>query len=70
MTNTYTPEPVLKVSDVAAHLDMHHSGVYELVKSGELRSVRVGRLIRIPASALDDFLSGTTGTTGSDDSAA
>lgn len=32
--------------------------VRELIRTRKLRSVRCGRLIRIPMDALDDFLSG------------
>lgn len=59
-TATHTPERVYTVDQIAEHLDMARSGVYSLVRSGELRSVRVGRLIRVPASALDEFLAGAT----------
>lgn len=65
-TTTHTPEPTYKVSQVAEHLDCDRSGVYRLVKSGELRSVRIGRLVRIPASALDEFLAGAAGPSDPD----
>jgi excisionase family DNA binding protein len=65
-TATHTPERVYTVEQVADHLAMHTSGVYRLVQSGDLRSVRAGRLIRIPASALDEFLAGPTEPTSPD----
>lgn len=66
ITATHTPQPVYRVSEVAEHLELDRNTVYELVKSGELRSVRVGRHIRITASALDDFLGGSAGPTSPD----
>jgi excisionase family DNA binding protein len=57
---TTTPEPVYTVAQIAEHLGVAKEGVYELVRSGELRCVRVGRLIRVPVSALDEFLAGGT----------
>lgn len=58
MTNTAQPDPVYRVADVAEHLNVEQATVYALVASGRLRAVHVGRLIRIPASALNDFLAG------------
>lgn len=55
---THTPETVYKASTVAELLSCDRSGVYRLIRSGELRVVRIGKLVRIPASALDDFLAG------------
>lgn len=52
-----TPEPTYNVAEVAVHFGCDKSGVYNLVKRGELRHIRIGKLIRIPASAVDEFLS-------------
>lgn len=38
-------------------LAISRSRVYELVKAGQLRAVRVGSAIRIPRDALDAFIS-------------
>jgi excisionase family DNA binding protein len=54
--NTDAPEPVLKPRAVAQHLGCTEPTVYQLVRSGELRAIRVGRLIRVPESALRDFI--------------
>lgn len=32
--------------------------VYKMVTTGHLRAVRVGRTLRVPMSALDEFLAG------------
>lgn len=50
------PERVLTVKDVAHHLGISDWTVYNLVTGGHLRAIRVGRLIRIPASALSEFI--------------
>lgn len=49
-------ERVLKVLDVAEHLDCDTGTVYRLIDQGKLRAVRVGRLLRVPESALADFI--------------
>ena len=45
------PEMVT-VEEMSAYLRVSRNVAYELVKSGTLRSVRYGRLIRIPKQAL------------------
>ena len=47
------PEMVM-VEEAAAFLRIGRNAAYDLVKSGALRSVRFGRLIRIPKQALLD----------------
>lgn len=49
---------VLKVTELAEALRVGRSAAYQLVREGEIRSIRVGRAIRIPAEALDEYLSG------------
>jgi excisionase family DNA binding protein len=44
---------------VAAQLEVSRATVYKLVKSGHLRHRRVGLQIRVPLSALDEFLAAT-----------
>jgi excisionase family DNA binding protein len=43
-------------SEVAARLKVSRATVCVLVKSGQLRHRRVGLQIRVPISALDEFL--------------
>lgn len=52
---------VLTVPEVAERLRVGRAAAYRLVESGELRSIRVGRTIRIPQQALDEFLEGDPG---------
>lgn len=52
---TYKPE------DVGPLLGIGRNSTYELIRSGKLRSIRVGRKILIPASAIYDFLNGQNG---------
>jgi len=53
--------PFIDVTDFAACLGVGQGVVYSLVKSGEVQSVRVGRLVRIPTSELHK-LAGRTPT--------
>ena len=47
---------VLAVSDLARLLGIGMNSAYNLVRSGRVRSIRVGHQIRIPKSAVLDFL--------------
>lgn len=46
----------LTVEDVAKILGIGRNSAYSLVHSGALRYIRIGRQIRIPKSALMDYL--------------
>lgn len=46
----------LSVPDVAAILNIGCASAYELVRCGRLRSLKIGRKIRIPREALTEFL--------------
>lgn len=48
---------ILTVDQLADILSIGRNTAYDLVRSGQIRSVRVGRQIRIPRDALIDFLS-------------
>jgi excisionase family DNA binding protein len=45
-----------RVEHVAAALDCSKWSVYQLIESGELKAVRVGRAIRVTRGALEAFL--------------
>ena len=47
---------VLTVSDIAKILDIGRNTAYDLIRCGKIKSVRVGKQIRIPKQALIDFL--------------
>lgn len=51
MTTTTSDNAWLTVQEIARYLRVSKMTVYRLVESGELPSVRVGRSIRIHASA-------------------
>ena len=46
----------LRVEDLMPLLGIGRNTAYQLIRSGQMRSVRVGRQIRIPRDALLDFL--------------
>lgn len=46
----------LRVEDLMPILGIGRNTAYQLIRSGQMRSVRVGRQIRIPRDALLDFL--------------
>jgi len=48
--------PVLRVKQVAEILMVCHNTAYELVRSGAIHSVRVGRNYRIPLEAVINYL--------------
>ena len=48
----------LRVEDLMPILDIGRNTAYELVRSGKIRSVKVGRQLRIPRDAVVEFLSG------------
>ena len=49
----------LRVEDLMPLLGIGRNTAYELVRSGKLRSIRVGRQVRIPKNALIEFLEDT-----------
>ena len=50
------PVLLLRPEDAARALGVGRTKVYELMRSGALRSVRVGGLRRIPVAALNEFV--------------
>ena len=47
---------ILTVNDIRHALGIGRTKAYELVKSGEIRSIKVGSAIRIPKKSLLDYL--------------
>ncbi|MFD4034316.1 helix-turn-helix domain-containing protein [Streptomyces sp. NPDC058637] len=47
---------LLTVPQVMAHLQIGRSAVYDLLRSGQLASITLGRARRIPTHALTDFI--------------
>ncbi len=50
----------LRVEDLMPILGVGRNTAYELVRCGKIRSIRIGRQLRIPKSALVKYLSGTS----------
>lgn len=48
----------LTVRQVAKLLGISRNTAYRLIRSRRLRSIQVGRQIRVPRSALEDYLNG------------
>lgn len=47
---------LLSIKQVSERLSMSRSKVYELIAIGAIASIKIGRLSRVPAEALDDFI--------------
>jgi len=47
---------VLHVKDLSTLLSVSHNTAYQLVSSGQIRSIRVGRTYRIPRVAVEEYL--------------
>lgn len=50
---------VLQVKDLVTLLSISHNTAYELVRSGAIRSIRIGRSYRIPQEAVAEYLAKT-----------
>jgi excisionase family DNA binding protein len=51
-------QTLLTITEVADELALSRSTIYELVASGRLETVRIGRARRVPRAALDAFVEG------------
>ena len=49
---------VFRVEDLMPILDIGRNAAYELIRCGQIRSVRIGRQIRVPKDAVAEFLAG------------
>ena len=47
----------LRVEDLMPILDIGRNTAYELVRCGTIRSIRIGKQLRIPRDALVEYLS-------------
>lgn len=47
----------LRVEDLMPILKIGRNTAYELVRSGQIRSIRIGRQLRIPKDAVQEYLS-------------
>ncbi|MEU4891926.1 helix-turn-helix domain-containing protein [Streptomyces sp. NPDC044780] len=56
ITSLPTTHELLKVPEVMAALRLSRFKVYDLIRSGELRSITIGRARRVPVDALRAFI--------------
>lgn len=47
---------VLRVEDIAAILNIGRSAAYELLRSNQIASIRIGRVFRVPKHCLLEYL--------------
>ena len=47
----------LRVEDLMPILDIGRNTAYELIRCGKIRSLRIGKQLRVPKQALIDYLS-------------
>lgn len=47
---------MLRVKDLMPLLSVSHNTAYALVRTGEIRSVRIGRTYRIPRAAIEEYI--------------
>lgn len=51
---------VLRVEDLMPILGIGRSNAYALVRSGQVRSIKIGHQFRIPREAIQEFLDGAS----------
>jgi excisionase family DNA binding protein len=61
---------LLTVEEAADRLTLGRTFVYQLIMSGELESVKVGRLRRVPAECLPEYVAALRGARKADGGAA
>jgi excisionase family DNA binding protein len=54
--NRMSPVLLLRVEEAATRLGIARTKMYQLVRTGEVESVQVGRLRRIPVACLDEYV--------------
>lgn len=50
------PRVMYRVEEAAELLSLSRDRVYQLIRSNQLRSVRIGRARRVPARAIDEYV--------------
>jgi excisionase family DNA binding protein len=55
------PAVLYRVDEAAEALRLSRSQLYELIRSGRLRTVKCGRRRLVPVSALDEYVSSLEG---------
>ena len=59
VVNESSPKLLLTAVEAAEQLTVSRTKIYELMAAGTLRSIRIGRLRRVPVDALKDFIDGS-----------
>lgn len=52
---------VFSVVEAAAVLGISRSKLYQFIAAGEIRSIHIGRLCKIPVAAIDEFIAARAG---------
>lgn len=52
MTHPQVSRDLLTVKEVSVRLDVHEQTVRALIRNGKLKAVRVGRLVKVPSTAI------------------
>jgi excisionase family DNA binding protein len=55
VTEARTPRQMLTVEQAAAALGIGRTTMFALIKAREIETVRIGRLRRVPADAIDTY---------------
>lgn len=55
-----SPDELLTVREIAAHLKVSTATVYKIVEAGQLRTIRVGESIRCTREDLSQYLTRST----------
>lgn len=55
-THLSPAQPLLKGSDIARRLNISRSSAYNLMRSGEILTVRIGRCLRVREEDLAQFI--------------
>jgi len=50
------PRLLLTVEEAADRIGICRSNMFKLIRQGDIKSVKVGRLRRVPPAALEDFI--------------
>ncbi len=62
---TFTPSRILTVPQAAEQLQVSERTVYEWLRDGKLPGRKIGKVWRLSADAINDFLRGDVATNGS-----
>ncbi len=52
---------LLRISEAAEVVGLGKTKFYELVQTGEIRSIHVGRVVRVPTEALEEWIQAKLG---------